>query len=166
VIDVGCGAGATLGLLAELGFRPRGFDLSPDLVREARANSGCPVEEADAVKLPLRDSSVDALVCECLLSVLSEADRVLAEFYRVLVPGGGLLLADVSADTTLETRLLEKQGFVVLQTLNHPKALQALAAQIVWLGGKLEDFCCPKPGNGVEYCQWIACKPEQVKEQA
>ncbi|MDR2825383.1 MAG: class I SAM-dependent methyltransferase [Deltaproteobacteria bacterium] len=178
VIDVGCGAGATLGLLSESGFKTKGFDLSPAMVREAAMNSGCPVEVADAVKLPLQDSSVGAVVCECLLSILPEADSVLAEFYRVLVPGGGLLLADVTADTPLAAALwLEKQGFAVLQTLNHPKALKALAAQLVWLGAKPEDFCCLEhrrasacngaPSDytpkGAGYYQWIACKPDKTR---
>jgi ubiquinone/menaquinone biosynthesis C-methylase UbiE len=178
VIDVGCGAGATLGLLAEFGFKARGFDLSPAMLAEAEANSGCPAEKADAASLPLADSSVDAVVCECLLSTLAEPDSALAEFYRVLVPGGGLLLADVlgftpghssgNAVAAEISRQLEQRGFYVRQSMDHPEALKAMAAQVVWLGGGLDGFDCRldfrRDGRSAckraSYCQWIACKSE------
>jgi SAM-dependent methyltransferase len=180
VIDVGCGSGATLGLLAKFGFTAKGFDLSLPMLMEATANSGCPAAKADAAKLPLADGSVDAVVCECLLSTLAEPDLALAEFYRVLVPGGGLLLADVagftpghSAETgcaaAAETsRQLEKHGFHVRQSMDHPEALKAMAAQIVWLGGELDGFDCRlnfhqagrSARDRASYCQWIACKPD------
>jgi SAM-dependent methyltransferase len=189
VADVGCGAGATLKLLREMGFKAQGFDLSEAMLREARMNSGCPTGKADAARLPLATGSIGAVVCECLLSMLDEPDLTLAEFYRVLAPGGGLMLADIAecisnpmeaaVSAAVETgRLLERHGFVLRQSLEHPGALKALAAQLLWLGARPEDFMrCLNVRSGIfsscassssrtgsVYCQWIACKPDNVKE--
>lgn len=188
VAEVGCGAGATLRLLADLGFAARGYDLSRDLVAEAAAHSGCPVELADAAALPLADAAVDGLVCECLLSLLPDADEALDEFSRVLRPGGGLLLADVTLKrrgagepgreeasrrscldgaVTVDENIarLERHGFAVLETLDHPEALKALAVHLIWEGCGLSELaswlgfsCDGKSGASFGYTQWIARK--------
>lgn len=165
VAEAGCGAGATLKLLAELGYRARGFDLSRDLVAEAAAYSGCPVELADVCDLPVEDASLDGVVCECVVSLLPEPEEALAEFARVLRPGGGLLLADVSklperpdrpaaapGDGTRRSclegavlpeetvRRLEANGFRVVRTIDRTEALTALAVQLVWEGCGLDEL--------------------------
>lgn len=165
VAEVGCGAGATLKLLAELGYRACGFDLSRDLAAEAEAYSGCSVKLADAADLPLPDASVSGVVCECLLSLLPDPESALAEFARILSTGGGLLLADVSKRpekisrtaaplgngskrSCLEgavfpeenVRRLEAQGFEVKEVLDRTEALTALAMRLIWEGCSLSEL--------------------------
>ncbi len=101
VVDVGCGWGLALPLLAER-FRPDrliGIDLDSDMIEAARGD-GCALSDrtelrvGDARQLELADGSVDLLFCHQLLHHLREQSRVLAEFHRVLRPGGVLLLAE------------------------------------------------------------------------
>jgi len=60
--------------------------------------TACPVPvtllSADAHALPLSDSSVDAVLCACVLCSVAQPATALAELRRVLVPGGRLLLLE------------------------------------------------------------------------
>lgn len=96
VLDLACGAGASLGLLRERGCRALGLDISPLLLTEASGNSGgAPCLLADMAALPLRDACLDGILCECALSLADDPARVLAECARCLKPGGRLLLCDL-----------------------------------------------------------------------
>ena len=90
VLDVACGDGATLRLLAARGARAVGLDLEP----RARGRHAV----ADAHALPVRDGSVDVVLLECALSTFEHPDRALAEVARVLRVGGRLGLTDVLLD--------------------------------------------------------------------
>ena len=75
--------------------------VEPDPSMRALAHgriTACPVPvtllSADAHALPLSDSSVDAVLCACVLCSVAQPDRALAELRRVLVPGGRLLLLE------------------------------------------------------------------------
>jgi ubiquinone/menaquinone biosynthesis C-methylase UbiE len=105
VIDVGCGWGRSLRKLNER-FRPErlvGFDIAPKMVQAAarelrglRTASAGAVEivQASGVALPLPDASVDLLFCHQTFHHLVDQDAAIAEFFRVLKPGGTLLLAE------------------------------------------------------------------------
>lgn len=159
VADVGCGLGATLRLLRERGYRALGFDQSAAMAAEAAARSGCGVRVATAERLPLTDGALDGLVCECLLSLLPDHDAVLREFFRVLRPGGGLLLASVVDRRGDDMdRRLDAAGFVVRHTVVLDHEVAALAAQLVWRGCGRDEL--PEPA-GAGYRQWIAVKAER-----
>lgn len=93
VLDLACGAGSTLALLRDAGHLPFGVDVEPRSV--ARARRQAPAMVADAHHLPVRSSSVDAVVCECALSTFDRPAEVLAEAARVLRPGGTFAMTDV-----------------------------------------------------------------------
>ena len=50
VLEVGCGAGSSLQLLADRGFRAEGVDISSEMANAAHIRSGCPVHCADFLK--------------------------------------------------------------------------------------------------------------------
>jgi len=103
VLDLGCGDGLLLELLAEeSGRQLAGVDLSPEtlaLARKRPALSGTTLEVARAQALPFPDDSFDACVCHMALMLMAEIEQVAAEVARVHAPGG--VLAFVVGDGAL-----------------------------------------------------------------
>jgi SAM-dependent methyltransferase len=94
-LDVGCGD------------RPRGFGLdgSAAMLRQARTrNPDAPLVAGHADRLPFRDGVFDTVVAGFLLPHLLEPGRAVAEFHRVLRPGGRLAVA--TWDTPDRARLI------------------------------------------------------------
>lgn len=99
VLDVGCGHGASLRLMAARGIRSVGVDLSEDAIREA-ARAGAALV-GDGEKLPLSDGSVDAAIMECVVSLLPDKRRALAELRRVVKPRGRVIVTDMVTEAPL-----------------------------------------------------------------
>jgi len=101
ILDVGCGGGHAFPLL-EHRFRPEtlfGVDIDPHLVEQARSagrHSACRTEvmTGDVGKLEFADASLDMVFCHQTLHHVCDQSRALAEFRRVLKPGGVLLIAE------------------------------------------------------------------------
>jgi len=99
VLDVGCGRGEFLQLLAERGIRARGLDLNHEMV-ELCAASGLDVTEADALGYlrGLGDGELGGLIAAQVVEHL-EPDYLLAfldEAYRVLQPGAPIALETIN----------------------------------------------------------------------
>ncbi|MEA2604661.1 MAG: hypothetical protein QOF89_5653 [Acidobacteriota bacterium] len=99
VLDVGTGTGFLALLLAEMGHRVKALDLSPGMVEQARRNAaerGLTAEfaVADGESLPEPDAAYDVLVNRNVLWTLPRPDQALADWKRVLKPGGLLLVID------------------------------------------------------------------------
>jgi len=101
VLDAGCGAGSAFAEIAAR-FRPErivAVDIDPrqlELARQSAATCDCAIElqRADLRRLDLRSESIDLVVCHQVLHHASDQEGVLAELYRVLRPGGLLLVAE------------------------------------------------------------------------
>jgi SAM-dependent methyltransferase len=96
VYDLGCGPGQTTAFLQRCGVSVRGLDLSPDLLREAgRRHPGIEFEVGDMLSLSCAGSSLAGVLAFYAVVHLSPAGlrRALEEMYRVLEPGGLLLLS-------------------------------------------------------------------------
>jgi ubiquinone/menaquinone biosynthesis C-methylase UbiE len=95
-LDAACGTGRFAEFLASRGHRVIGVDSSPDML--ARARQRVPEAEfhvAELDRLPLPDDCVDVIVCALALDHVPRLDPVLAEFARVLRPGGDLVISDI-----------------------------------------------------------------------
>ena len=98
LLDAGCGQGKSFQYLHQR-FSPQrliGLDADPHsllLSREEAARQGMEVEliGSDCARINVPDASVDLLFCHQTFHHLVEQDEALAEFYRVLKPGGYLL---------------------------------------------------------------------------
>ncbi|MEW6554103.1 MAG: class I SAM-dependent methyltransferase [Actinomycetota bacterium] len=89
ILEVGCGGGALLAFLAGKGHDAVGLDISEDAVDLARrAAPSCRVVRADAGVLPFEDVSFDRLLSHHLVEHLDDLPAALAEWRRVLAPGG------------------------------------------------------------------------------
>ncbi len=93
VLDVGCGSGSAVQMLTRE-FSVNAWGIDPDLTL-LLSHGPIPAAQALAQALPFRSCSFKALFCECVLSLTPDMDKALAEFYRVLEPGGTLVLCDL-----------------------------------------------------------------------
>jgi SAM-dependent methyltransferase len=93
-LDAGCGTGFQTTLLADLGWRPYGVDVSAGLLAVARRRlPGAVLTLASVEALPYPDGHFDAVVsCGSTLSFVDDPAAAVAEMGRVLRPGGRLLL--------------------------------------------------------------------------
>ena len=154
LLDVGCGSGATVEhLCSRYGFSARGVDISSTLIAEGLGrNPALALEEATAETLPFAAESRDGILCECVLSLLDEPIRALAEFRRVLRGNGYLILSDMyTRDTTARGRIegwLSECGFEILLWEDHTHFLKELAARLILAHGSLEGLCCTTSGAG------------------
>jgi SAM-dependent methyltransferase len=101
IVDIGCGEGFALPMLADR-FNPDrliGIDVDPRVVARGAAMArrcacDAQIQIGDAAHLDLPDASADMVFCHQTLHHLSEQVAATREFFRILAPGGVLLLAE------------------------------------------------------------------------
>lgn len=96
VWDCGCGTGETAGYLKKLGLRVSGLDLSEKMLEQARLHHpDIPFRAGNILALEFHDNGIDAIVAFYAIIHFSknELHKAFSEFFRVLRPGGLLLLA-------------------------------------------------------------------------
>jgi SAM-dependent methyltransferase len=99
-LEVACGTGQGLGLLSRSSRTVYGCDLSSENLDRARATYGDAIDliQTDAQVLPFADESLDVVILLETLYFLPAAEKFVAEAYRVLRPGGRLLVSCINKD--------------------------------------------------------------------
>lgn len=100
VLDVAAGTGTSSAALARTGARVIAADFSAGMIavgRERHAgNAFIEFVEADAMALPFADDEFDAVTISFGLRNIVDPKRALAEFFRVLKPGGRVVVCEFS----------------------------------------------------------------------
>jgi len=116
VLDLGSGAGIDCFLAADrVGPKGRGVgvDMTPEMLRRARSNAkeggfrNVVFKKGEIEELPLPDASVDVVISNCVINLSPDKPRVFAEAFRVLRPGGRLMVSDIVLLRKLPQGLLD-----------------------------------------------------------
>jgi len=104
ILDLGSGAGLDCFLAArKVGSKGKviGVDMTPAMVKKATENAhkygynNIDFRQGDIEKLPVEDGSVDIIISNCVLSLVSDKEKAFKEAYRVLNPGGKMYVSDI-----------------------------------------------------------------------
>ena len=140
VLDLGSGGGIDV-LLAASRVGPTGFvyglDMTEPMLTLARANAAqAGVDNVEfrrglVEEIPLPDASVDVVISNCVINLSTDKAAVLAEMFRVLVPGGRIGITDVVAeDDVTPAQRAERGSYAgcIAGALSRREYLDGLAA--------------------------------------
>ena len=110
-----------------------GLKIAAERANRDQISGECWVACADATKMPFSDASFDALSCTQTLLYVKDLDKTLAEFYRLLRPGGRIAIIETdwsgaiinSLDQSVTRKILDSWGGTVVNP-NLPRRLRPI----------------------------------------
>jgi len=116
VLDLGSGAGIDCFLAArKVGPSGRviGVDMTPEMLDRARENArksgptNIEFRLGEIENLPVADNSVDVILSNCVINLSTDKPRVFREAFRVLRPGGRMMVSDLALKKPLPKAVRE-----------------------------------------------------------
>jgi arsenite methyltransferase len=140
VLDLGSGGGIDV-LLSARRVGPEGFaygvDMTDEMLALAEANkakagvTNVEFRKGTIEDIPLHDAAVDVVISNCVINLSADKPAVLAEMFRVLVPGGRIGISDVVAEDHLTAAERAERGShvgCIAGALSKKEYLEGLAA--------------------------------------
>jgi SAM-dependent methyltransferase len=140
IADLGCGTGTLALLLAEEGHRVDGIDLSPEMVRRAKAKAGTfpgvEVSVGDAAEPPFEPGVYDVVLCRHVLWALPDPAAALARWVDLLARDGRLLL--IEGQWSTGTGLTAERTTALVEEAGLTASVRLLPDTVYW-GKRIDD---------------------------
>ncbi len=150
VLDIAAGTGTSSAALAKSGADVVAADFSPGMIEVGRVkHPGITFVQADAMALPFGDNEFDAVTISFGLRNIEDPKKALAEMYRVLKPGGRLVICEFSKPP----RALFRAGYSAYMKYIMPAVVDAASSNpeaYTYLADSIREW-----PDQVTLSQWI-----------